>query len=137
MQILKIFLFVVFCLGTTKIFAQPYTLDKNLKPIKIELKEVEENEGEKFISFFNRMDSITMLHTVHGHNMFQFVDVLVTSIAGEPLEVSLVNNNWNDVIEHKNTKSAKDGIVNFKLRSYGAFGIKVEADSDSNIGKLY
>ena len=116
--------------GSSKAFAQPYSLDKKLEPIKLALEADTRSghEGEKGIVYFNQLDSTAMLHYVSGHNMFQMVDVLVSSMDDTPLKVTLVKDNWDDVQEQKNTSSVPDGIVNFKVRAYGSFGIKVEAD---------
>ncbi|WP_228235862.1 hypothetical protein [Allomuricauda sp. M10] len=116
--------------------AQPYTLDKKLTPIELKLQKDTRkgHEEEKGIVFYNKMDSLVTYHYVTGHGMFQMVDVLVSSIDGEPLKVTLVKDNWEDVQEQQSTSSSSDDIVNFKVRSYGSFGVKVEAKEE---GALY
>lgn len=115
-------------------YAQPFTLDDKIKPVKLELQEDTRkgHEGEKGIVYFNRLTDSTMYHYVTGHDMYEFVDVLVTSVDGSPLQVSLAKNNWSENQEKQSTVAAKDGVVDFKIRTWGSFGIKVETDNPNN-----
>ena len=85
-------------IGAYPAFAQPFTLDKEIKPIELKLTDDTRSghEGEKGIVFFNRVTDSTIYHYATGHTMFQMVDVLVTSIDGSPLKVSLNQDIWND-----------------------------------------
>jgi hypothetical protein len=67
--------------------------------------------------------------------MYEFLDVYVFSTVGNPdLKVELTHNNWNDVQFSGNTGTAEDGIVNFKLRAYDAFGLRIyPASQKTNI----
>ncbi len=135
MKSLKLTLLLSFLLpGMLSVLAQPYTLDKEVKPIELALKEDTRkgHEGEKGIVFFNRVSDTTMYHFVSGHSMFQFVDVLVTSLDGTPLEVSLNQDVWNDEYNKQSTARAEDNTVNFRLRAEGKFGIKIETENPSN-----
>ena len=108
--------------------AQPYTLDKKIKPteLKLEADTRKGHEGEMGIVYFNRVTDSTMYHYVTGHTMFQMLDVLVTSVDGSPLKVSLNQDIWNDENNKKNTASSADNMASFKLRAEGKFGIKIE-----------
>ncbi|MCH2491020.1 MAG: hypothetical protein MK211_12790 [Flavobacteriales bacterium] len=124
----------VLFVAISPVLAQPYTLDKSIKPIELNLKEDTRkgHEGEKGIVFVNRVTDSVMYHYVTGHSMFQFVDVLVTSIDGSPLRVSLNQDQWNDTNNEKRTSSSSDDTANFKLRAEGSFGIKIESDDPTN-----
>ena len=124
----------ILLLGISSGFAQPFTLDEEVKPIELKLSDDTRSghEGEKGIVFFNRVTDSTTYHYVTGHTMFQMVDVLVTSIDGSPLRVSLNQDIWNDDENEKSTSSSSDDMVNFKLRAQGSFGIKVETNSPAN-----
>lgn len=123
---------LILCLfvGCTRAIAQPYTMDKKLEPVKLALVADTRtgHEGEKSVLYFSRLDSTAMLHYVSGHSLFQMVDVIVSGMGDTPLKVSLVKDNWTDVQEQRNTSEAPDGTVDFKVRAYGSFGIKVEAE---------
>ena len=114
--------------------AQPYTLDKKIKPteLKLEADTRKGHEGEMGIVYFNRVTDSTMYHYVTGHTMFQMLDVLVTSVDGSPLKVSLNQDIWNDENNKKNTASSADNMASFKLRAEGKFGIKIETDNPNN-----
>nr|WP_293299737.1 hypothetical protein [Allomuricauda sp.] len=129
-----ILLFGFIFMGCLQAFAQPYTLDKAIRPIQLMLSEDtrDGHEGEKGMVFFNRMTDSTMYHFVTGHSMFQFLDVLVTSLDGSPLEVSLNQDIWNDEYNKKSTGSSPDGMVRFQLRAEGKFGIKIETENPTN-----
>lgn len=124
----------LFLIGAFPAFAQPFTLDKEIQPIELKLTDDTRSghEGEKGIVFFNRITDSTTYHYATGHTMFQMVDVLVTSIDGSPLKVSLNQDIWNDDKNEKQTNSSPDNTVNFKLRAQGSFGIKIETDKPSN-----
>ena len=133
-QLKNILLFGFLFIGCLQTFAQPYTLDKTIKPIELMLSEDTRSghEGEKGVVFFNRVIDSAMYHYVTGHSLFQFVDVLVTSLDGSPLEVSLNQDVWNDEFNKKSTSSSPDNMVRFKLRAEGKFGIKIETDKPTN-----
>lgn len=122
--------------GSAKAFAQPYSLDKKLEPMKLTLEADTRvgHEGEKGVVFFNRIDSTAMLHYVSGHDMYQMVDILVSSIGNTPLKVMLVRDSWDDMKDQKSTVSEPDSIAHFKVRAYGPIGIKIESkEADSSL----
>ncbi|PVW16263.1 hypothetical protein [Marixanthomonas spongiae] len=129
------FLISFLCFGILKCFAQPYTLDKEIEPIKLQLQKDTRkgHEGGKFLATLGSVDA-TKYYYVKGHDMFQFVDVLVKALSNQqPLEVTLVNDNWKDVVELQSTQTAKDGIVHFKIRAYSSFGLKINSPSREKI----
>ncbi|QNJ97968.1 hypothetical protein [Constantimarinum furrinae] len=122
-------------LGLSNIVAQPYTLDKNIKPVKLELRDDKKYDGAKGIATNASIlgDEINYFF-VKGHDLFQFIDVYIFSNYGDPaLQATLVKDNWNDNYETQNTKSSKDGIINFKLRTYGDFGFKITSPNREKI----
>nr|WP_297784941.1 hypothetical protein [uncultured Allomuricauda sp.] len=114
--------------------AQPFTLDKAIQPVELKLlaDTREGHEGELGIVYFNRLSDSVNYHFVTGHDLYNFVDVLVTSIDGTPLKVSLAKDNWKVVQAEQNTANSQDGIVDFKVRTWGSFGIKIETDEPKN-----
>lgn len=139
MKLQSLFLFLILLVaGISKSLAQPYTLDEKIKPIKLELLEDKRkgHKGEKNIVFWSVVDSINY-HYITGQDMYQFVDVLVSSIGNEsPLIVELVKDTWHDVEKKQHTSSTKDGIVNFKIRAYGTFGLKVKSASGNAVAYI-
>ncbi|MAT90257.1 MAG: hypothetical protein CMC35_06150 [Flavobacteriaceae bacterium] len=125
----------LFFLLTFSAFAQPFTLDENIKPVELLLQEDtrSDHKGEKFIATLSTVDS-TKQYVIKGHDMFQFVDVIVKGFGNESaLKASLVYDNWGDVIESQTSTSAEDGIIQFQVRAYGAFGLLIESPSEETI----
>ncbi|MBL4663558.1 MAG: hypothetical protein JKY22_08395, partial [Flavobacteriaceae bacterium] len=112
-------------------FAQPYTLDKNVIPEKLELLEDKNVEGAKGIIKNATIEDEDQYFFIKGHDMFQFVDVYIMANYGDPsLTVDLAYINWNDVEQKKTTTQEEDGIINFKLRVQDAFGIRIYATDE-------
>lgn len=132
---LKMLLLLVLITSSIEVFSQPFTLDKNIKPIKLELREDLKYEGAKGLTANATLASdSTDYYYVVGHDLFQFIDVYIFSNYGNPsLEATLVKNNWKDNLGRKNTKSAEDGIINFKLRTYGDFGFTINSTDKEEI----
>ena len=124
---------------TFSAFAQPFTLDENIKPVELLLQEDtrSDHKGEKFIATLSTVDS-TKQYVIKGHDMFQFVDVIVKGFGNESaLKASLVYDNWGDVIESQTSTSAEDGIIQFQVRAYGAFGLLIESPSEETINEVF
>lgn len=136
MKVLRIIVLLGFLyMGSFQVFSQPFTLNKELKPIKIELQDDTRKgyEGGKFIATLSTVDS-TKYYYVTGHDMFQFIDIIVKGFGNKnPLEASLVFENWKNVEQKQSTKSAKDGIIHFKIRAWGSFGLKIDSPSKETI----
>ncbi|MBO0324136.1 hypothetical protein J0X14_17635 [Muricauda sp. CAU 1633] len=130
----KIFLFSLLFIGAFQGYAQPFTLDKAIQPVELKLLADTRagHEGELGIVYFNRLKDSAMYHYVTGHDLYNFVDVLVTSVDGTPLKVSLAKDNWEAVQAEKNTANAQDGMIDFKIRTWGSFGIKIETEQPNN-----
>lgn len=118
-----------------KVSAQPYTLDENLKPILLKLEPNPKYEGSKYTetkALINTED--VDYYYVKGHDMYQFVDIFIFANNGNPnLEANVVFNTWNNIEETQNTSTSKDGIINFKLRSYQDIGFTVKSLDAKNV----
>ncbi len=114
--------------------SQPFELDPKITPIKLELQENKKYKGEKGIATLGTVKDSSKYYFVKGHSMFQLIDVFIFGHGNKnPLEAELVKHTWNDVADKQSTKSAKNGMIHFKLRSYGDFGIKVNPTSGEQI----
>lgn len=121
-----IWIYVVMLFVCNSLFAQPYTLDEEIKPVQLELKDDKNHEGAQHLLANATIDNKPQFYFVKGINMFQFVDVYIFSNFGNPnFKVELVKNTWNEVEESESTSGSKNGIINFKLRTEGDFGFKV------------
>lgn len=113
-------------LAQSTAIAQPYTLDEEIKPFRLELKDDKRREGAKGVAANSTIVSDPQYFYVKGMDMFQFIDVYIFANHDNPdLKVELVKNTWNEVEESASTRSSEKGIINFKLRTYGDFGFKV------------
>ncbi len=129
---LVVFLLVFFYAQNS--YAQPFELDPKINPIKLELQENKKQKGEKGIATLGSVKDSSKYYFVKGHSMFQLIDVFIFGHGNkEPLEAELVKHTWADVADKQSTKSAKNGMMHFKLRSYGDFGIKVSSSSGEQI----
>lgn len=132
MKFAKTILFLgLFFTGFLQVVSQPFSLDRNIKPVELKLQKDTRkgHEGELFIAAISSIDSIKY-YFVSGHSMFQDVDVIVTGFSKSAnLVVELANNSWGDIAKKQSTDKAKNGIVNFKIRSLNKFGIKITSSS--------
>jgi len=107
-------------------FAQPYTLDEDITPTKLELKDDKKRKGAKSVLANATIENDPQYYYVNGCSMFQFIDVFIFSNFGSPnFKVELAKNTWNEVEESATTRGSDDGIINFKLRTEGDFGFKI------------
>ncbi|WP_178984212.1 hypothetical protein [Winogradskyella helgolandensis] len=116
-------------------FAQPFTLDKKIKPTKLELAEHPEYKGAKYLEGSTTLmkDSINY-HYVKGHDVFQYVDIFIfANDAKSNLSADIVFNTWSNVEETQKTATSKDGYINFKVRSYQDIGFIVSSEEAYDI----
>lgn len=110
--------------------AQPFTLDKKLKVVKLQLENQKDWKGAKGIAGVGKLSQKGEFFYVKGASMFQPIDVFLVGPDGKNARMEIVKNNWEDVELKGSTTDAPDGIANLKLRSYGDFGIRVYSDTD-------
>ncbi len=111
--------------------AQPFELDPKIKPIELLLVDDSEVEGAKGVTTAGSIkDDRPTYYYVKGHDVFQNIDVFIFSNYGNPkFKVELVKDTWNDVAETQTSTSQKDGIINFKLRTWGDFGFRITPET--------
>ena len=110
--------------------AQPFTLDKKLKVVKLQLENQKDWKGAKGIAGVGKLSQKGEFFYVKGASMFQPIDVFLVGPDGKNARMEIVKNNWEDIELKASTTDAPDGIANLKLRSYGDFGIRVYSDTD-------
>lgn len=114
--------------------SQPFELDPKIKPIKLQLQENNKHPGEKGIATLGTVKDSAKYYYVTGHHLFQPVDVFIFGHDNkQPLVAELVKDTWGDIQDKQSTDKSKEGIINFKLRSYGSFGIKLGSPSGEQI----
>ena len=126
---------VLILFGIQFLVAQPFTLDKNIKPIKLELSEHPKYEGAKYIegSITLKQDSINY-HYVRGHDIYQYVDIFIfPNDAQANLKAEVVYNTWSNVEETQTAKESKKGFINFKVRSYQDIGFTVSSEASKDV----
>lgn len=120
--ILAVILVAFFC---PNLSAQPFSLDKKIKPVKLELIDDEKVEGASGIITNATLDN-EQHYWFTKVDMFRPVDVYVFSnYDDEDFKVEIANTNWEDIADAQNTGSAENGIIHFKIRTEGDFGIHV------------
>lgn len=131
--IYTVFIAIIFC--NLNLSAQPYTLDKKIKPVKLELKEHPKYEDAKYNEGdYTLNQGTTNYHYVKGHDIYQFVDIFIFANDGNSnLQADLVSNTWNNIHETKQTSSSEKGIINFKVRSYQDIGFSIKSSESKKI----
>lgn len=114
---------VILCSGD--ISAQPFTLDKKLKPVKLQLKPHPEWKGASIAGAQGVLDETGDFYYVKGASMYQPIDIYLIGPDENAAQMDLVKNNWNDIQKSVSTSSFSDGIAELKVRTYGDFGIRV------------
>lgn len=121
--IIPVFFIFLFC---SQGFAQPFELDKKIKPVELLLLDDPDYEGAKGIGVSGIVKDSINYYFVKGHDIFQFIDIYVFANEGNPdLTVELVKDTWSDLAEKKVTTQNNNGIINFKFRTWGDFGLKI------------
>lgn len=110
----------IILLAVVKAVSQPFTLDEELKPVKLTLEPNSDYEGSKYVESTATISQGEIdYYYIVGHDMYQFVDVFIFATEGDPdLQADVVFNTWDNIEETKHTNTSEDGIINFKLRSY-------------------
>ncbi len=126
----QLILFVLPLFFSTLLVAQPFSLDKKIKPVKLQLKEQKDWKGAKAIAAKGTLTSQGDYYYVKGASMFQPIDIFLVGDDGKKIKMEVVKNNWKDVNTRASTNDAADEIANIKIRTYGDFGIRVFADEE-------
>lgn len=129
----KYFLFLLAVIASlNESVAQPFTLDKDIKPLEIKLEEYTKLEGAKGrIVNTTIKPGDTHYFYVTGHDMFQLIDVYIFGSIGSPmLSANIAKDSWEDVKLHKDTKESEEGVINFKLRDQEGFGLMVASPGE-------
>jgi len=125
---------IMYILCSYGLSAQPFTLDKNIKPIKLELTDHSKYDGAKFMegSLTLKQNSVNY-HYVKGHDIYQFVDIFIFANDTEAnLQADVVYNTWSNIELTQKTTTSKNGIINFKVRSYQDIGFTVRSEESQD-----
>ncbi len=122
-------LFIIIGLFNLSLSAQPFTLNEEIKPLKLQLTKHPKYEGAKYAEGeFSLVSGETSYHYVKGHDVFQYVDIFIYSDnENADLQADLVFNTWNTIEETKHTSKSENGIINLKVRSWQDIGFTVKS----------
>lgn len=110
---------------------QPYNLDKEIKPVELVLQNDPNAKGSKIVITNGEIQNNDHYFHVSGHDLFEFIEVLIFSNYGSPrFKAEVVKENWEDVRHSDESHTATDGIIHFKFRTYGPFGIHIYAGDE-------
>lgn len=126
-----LFFIIATLLPFSKAAAQPFSLDKKIKPVKLQLKDDRSWKGAKSIAGVGKLSKEGEYFYVKGASMFQPIDIFLLGPEGVPAKMEIVKNNWGEVLKTASTADATDKIANLKIRTYGDFGIRVYTDEES------
>ncbi len=134
----KLFFLVVIVFYCFNVSAQPYTLDRKIKPLELKLTEHPEYKKAKYAENNFRVETGGVnYHYVTGHDVFEYVDIFIFSNnENTDLQADLVYNTWSNIEESKTTHKAENGIINFKVRSWQdiSFTIKSTESQSADYG---
>ncbi|NAS30462.1 hypothetical protein GTQ40_05740 [Flavobacteriaceae bacterium R38] len=116
-------------------FAQPYTLDKKIKPIELTLKDYKEFKGAKGLFASKRIDAgETAYFYVNGFDMLQLMDIYIFLLEKEKdLKVELAKSNWDQPEATYQLSSFEDHTINISLRTYNNFGLKITNEESTPV----
>lgn len=114
----------VLIFSTFQLFSQPFTLEKDLKPVRLQLKESREFEEGKMAVAQGKVSDGGDLFFVKGHGMNDPIDVVLISLEeGKSLKLEVVKHTWKNVAKSAETGGA--GFCDAAFRTYGDFGLRV------------
>ncbi|HAK76811.1 MAG TPA: hypothetical protein DCR35_01065 [Runella sp.] len=118
-----------------KAAAQPFSLDKNIKPKELKLIDYKKNDslmnGKISVSKIRHPKQDTAYFFVKGAGIYQTVIVTVANRKSkQKLAVSLCKNNWNTPDRNGVVEDKKNYIEKFKTE--GSFGIRVIPKQSNN-----
>ncbi len=117
----------VICVMVKDVKAQPFTLDKKIKPVRLDAEKDPEYEGVKITGSRGKTDTAGSYFYVKGLNVFQPIDVMLLSEQADiPLNLEIYKSNWEKL--EKKEVTDKEGLAQVKFRTYGEFGIKIKGD---------
>jgi len=121
-------LIIFFTLSTTITVAQPFTLDKKIKPVELRMinyinKDKKDWNGKINITTTTQ-NTDTAYYFVKGISMYQPVYVtVVAENAVEKVDISLCKNNWK--VPSKTGATDAKGNWKAKFKTEGSFGIQI------------
>lgn len=121
-------LIAVFILTTTITVAQPFTLDKKIKPVELRMINYINKENESWNGKINitavTQNSDSAYYFVKGISMYQPVYItVVTENSLEKVDVFLCKNNWK--VPNKTGTTDAKGNWKAKFKTEGSFGIQI------------
>lgn len=128
-RVLAIILSGLWCASVS---AKPFTMDKNIEPLRLDLTAVENHPGKKAVGVQGVTVANGHYFYVKGHGMTQPVDVILETPDDRNLTLEVFLSTWSEPVRTGNTQ--KTGIITHKLTAYGEFGIRV---AGSSVGTPY
>lgn len=135
MKITPIISFLLLCFCFQSIAQQPFTLDKNIKPIEIQFVDYKKGDAKmsgKMGTLKVRQSKDTLYYYVKGAGIYQTVMVAIgNKNPKQVLNVSLSKESWT-----KPNRTAKVEAKPYyeKFRTEGGFGIRIIAKKASEYG---
>lgn len=135
MKITPIISCLLLCFCFQGIAQQPFTLDKNIKPIEIQFVDYKKGDAKmsgKMGTVKVRQSKDTLYYYVKGAGIYQTVMVAIgNKNPKQVLNVSLSKDSWN---KPDRTAKVMDKPYYEKFRTEGGFGIRVIAKRNSEYG---
>lgn len=127
-------LIIFFTLSTTITVAQPFTLDKKIKPVELRMTNYINKDKKDWNGKINitttTQNTDTAYYFVKGISMYQPVYVtVVAENAGDKVDISLCKNNWKS--PNKTGTTDAKGNWTAKFKTEGSFGIQIAKHNPS------
>lgn len=123
---------VLLCIANVETFAKPFTLDKSIQPMRLELAQVKDQPGWKGGYVQGKLSEQGHYFYVKGHGMLQPIDVILETSENSDAKLEIYLSTWEKPVRQSSTGSK--GITAEKFMVYGEFGIKIKG---SNIDEPY
>lgn len=113
---------IIFCYSIFGM-AKPFTLDKDIAPMRLDLAPMQNLPGAKGGQVTGITTEGGHYFYVKGHGMTQPVDVILEAIKPADVKLEIYLATWDKPLRTAST--AKNALATHKLTAYGEFGIRV------------
>lgn len=103
--------------------AKPFTLDKEIKPYRLDLAPVKSQTGAKAVTVQGRTIDKGHYYYVKGHGMMQPIDVMLEAPEDQNLSLELYLGAW--TTPTRSGRTERTGFTTQQFTAYGEFGIRV------------
>ncbi len=128
MRIITFALFTILFFGfSTIVQAQPYTLDKTVKPVPLKLAELKDGSGALWAAADGTLGKTPHYMYVNGMSPHRMHSAVLVTQGNQILKLEIAKNTWNAPQKTCETKTNVDCNIDFRVS--GSAGFKISGPS--------